>query len=55
MFGTENPGTGTYKDPATGQMLDDLKPVIEGLSVSDQDKKNVFENVARKVFPRYKD
>ena len=26
MFGTENPGTGTYKDPKTGKMLDDLKP-----------------------------
>jgi hypothetical protein len=35
-------------------MLDDLKPVIEGLSISDQDKKNVFEDVAKKVFPRFK-
>ena len=55
MFGTENPGTGTYKDPKTGKMLDDLKPVIETIpSISDADKKNVFENVARKVFPRAK-
>jgi 4-oxalmesaconate hydratase len=53
MFGTENPGTGTYKDPATGKMLDDLKPVIEGIeTIGEQDRKNVFEDVARKVFPR---
>lgn len=55
MFGTENPGTGSYKDPATGKMLDDLKPVIEGISsLSDSDKKNIFEETAKKVFPRFK-
>jgi len=55
MFGTENPGTGSYKDPSSGLMLDDLKPVIEGIgSLSDQDKKNIFEDVAKKVFPRFK-
>ncbi|MCG3773971.1 MAG: hypothetical protein JW395_0788 [Nitrospira sp.] len=55
MFGTENPGTGTYKDPATGKMLDDLKPVIETIpGIKEQDKKNVFEDVTRKVFPRFK-
>ena len=55
MFGTENPGTGSYRDPGTGKMLDDLKPVIEGISsLTDQDKKNIFEDVPKKVFPRYK-
>jgi predicted TIM-barrel fold metal-dependent hydrolase len=55
MFGTENPGTGSYKDPQSGLMLDDLKPVIEGIgSLSDQDRKNIFEDVAKKVFPRFK-
>jgi 4-oxalmesaconate hydratase len=54
MFGTENPGTGSYKDPKSGKMLDDLKPVIEAIQVPDADKKNVFEDVARKVFPRAK-
>lgn len=55
MFGTENPGTGSYRDPASGKMLDDLKPVIEGISsLSDQDKKNIFEDVPKKVFPRFK-
>ena len=56
MFGTENPGTGSYKDPKTGKMLDDLKPEIKGIEeITPQDRKNVFEDVARKVFPRYKD
>jgi len=55
MFGTENPGTGTYKDPKSGKMLDDLKPVIESIpGLTDQDRKNVFEDVAKKVFPRFK-
>jgi hypothetical protein len=55
MFGTENPGTGSYKDPQTGKMLDDLKPVIEGIStVTAQDRKNIFEDVPKKVFPRFK-
>ncbi len=54
MFGTENPGTGSYKDPATGKMLDDLKPVIEGVpGISAQDCKNVFEDVAKQVFSRF--
>ena len=55
MFGTENPGTGSYKDPKTGKMLDDMKPEIEGIStLNAQDKKNIFEDVAKKVFPRFK-
>jgi 4-oxalmesaconate hydratase len=55
MFGTENPGTGSYKDPKTGKMLDDMKPVIEGIAgLTAQDKKNIFEDVAKKVFPRFK-
>lgn len=55
LFGTENPGTGSYKDPVSGLILDDLKPVIEGIaSLSAQDKKNIFEDVPKKVFPRFK-
>jgi predicted TIM-barrel fold metal-dependent hydrolase len=55
MFGTENPGTGSYKDPATGQLLDDLKPVIESITaLTEQDRKHIFEDVPKKVFPRFK-
>ena len=41
------------KDPKTGKMLDDLKPVIEGIpGITQQQKQDVFETTARKVFPR---
>jgi hypothetical protein len=34
--------------------LDDLKPVIESIDwLSDSDKKNVFEDTAKKAFPRF--
>lgn len=55
MFATENPGTGSYQDPKTGKMLDDTKPVIESIEwLSDQDKKNIFEDNARRCFTRAK-
>ena len=55
MFGTENPGTGSAQDPATGKWLDDTKPDIEGISwLTEEDKANVFENVARAAHPRFK-
>ena len=54
MFGTERPGTGSSKDPNTGLWLDDLKPVIEDIDwLTDEDRANVFENVARECFPRF--
>ena len=56
MFGTENPGTGSAQDPVTGKWLDDTKPDIEGISwLTEEDKANVFENVARAAHPRFKD
>ncbi len=55
MFGTEKPGTGSYQDPKTGKWLDDLKPDIEGISwLTEQDKKNVFEDVVKQCFSRFK-
>ena len=55
MFGTENPGTGSWRWPKTGMMLDDTKPLIESIDwLTAQDKKNVFEDVAKKVFTRFK-
>lgn len=51
MFGTEKPGTGTVKDPETGRDMDDLKPVIEGLTcLTDADRASIFELNARAVF-----
>jgi 4-oxalmesaconate hydratase len=55
LFGTENPGSGSSKDPATGRWLDDLKPVIQGIAwLSDTDLGRIFEDNARAVFPRYR-
>ena len=54
MFGTENPGSGSSRDPATGKMLDDLRPVIEGISwLGPEDRGRIFEANARAVFPRF--
>jgi len=51
MFGTERPGAGTAKDPATGEWMDDTRPLIESIAgLSDADKKKIFEDNARKVF-----
>jgi OH-DDVA meta-cleavage compound hydrolase len=51
MFGTERPGAGTAKDPATGKWLDDTRPLIEDIkSITAADRKKIFEDNARKVF-----
>jgi 4-oxalmesaconate hydratase len=53
LFGTEAPGTGAAVDPATGLSLDDLKPVIDGLStITDDDRRLIFEENARAVYGR---
>jgi 4-oxalmesaconate hydratase len=54
MFGTENPGTGSFRWPRSGKMLDDTRPLIESIDwLTEQDKKNIFEDVAKKVFTRF--
>jgi 4-oxalmesaconate hydratase len=51
MFGTERPGAGTAKDPVTGDWMDDTRPMIEGIgSITDADRKKIFEDNARDVF-----
>jgi len=55
LFGTENPGSGSAHNPATGRSFDDLRPVIEGFDfLSAQDRAQIFEESALKVFPRLK-
>ena len=54
LFGTENPGSGSSKDPRTGAWLDDLKPVIESVQwLSETDRGRIFEDNVRAVFPRF--
>lgn len=51
MFGTERPGAGTAKDPATGKWIDDTKPMIESISwLSETDKKKILCDNAVALF-----
>ena len=54
LFATENPGTGSATDPKTGRAYDDLKPVIEEMSLlTQQDRRNVFECNCRRLYTRF--
>lgn len=51
VFGTERPGVGTARNPATGKWMDDVKVYIDGFVwLSDADKKLIFEDNAKKLF-----
>ncbi|MBE3557444.1 MAG: amidohydrolase [Firmicutes bacterium] len=53
LFGTENPGTGTVIDPATGRTFDDVKPMIDSIEwLSAADRQLIYEDNARKVYSR---
>lgn len=53
LFGTENPGSGSAANPATGKSFDDIKPLIDSIeSLTDQDRRNIFEENARRLFSR---
>jgi 4-oxalmesaconate hydratase len=55
LFGTENPGSGSAMNPETGRTFDDIKPVIESIDfLNEEDRKNIFEENARRLFPRLK-
>jgi predicted TIM-barrel fold metal-dependent hydrolase len=55
LFGTERPGSGSTTDPSTGRPFDDLRPVIESMDfLTDEERSDIFERNARRVFPRLK-
>ncbi|HEV8413243.1 MAG TPA: amidohydrolase family protein [Bryobacteraceae bacterium] len=55
MFGTENPGSGSAPNPETGKPFDDIKPLIDAIqTLTDQDRRNIFEDNARRLFSRLK-
>jgi 4-oxalmesaconate hydratase len=55
MFGTENPGSGSAPNPETGKPFDDIKPLIDAIqTLSDEDRRNIFEDNARRLFSRLK-
>ncbi len=47
-----NGGRGARHRSGDGQLLDDTKRYIDALSISDADKRRIFEGNARRVFPR---
>ncbi len=52
LFGSEMVGAVRGIDPQTGQYFDDTKRYIDALDISAEDKANVFEHNARRVYPR---
>lgn len=55
LLGTERPGSGGAIDPRTGRSMEDFRYIIDRLeSLSDEDRKLIYEDNARKVFPRFK-
>ena len=52
LFGSEMIGAVRGIDPQTGQYFDDTKRYIDAADISDAERANIFENNARRVFPR---
>jgi 4-oxalmesaconate hydratase len=53
LFGTEKPGTGSALDPQSGAWLDDVKRTIDSIDwLTDTDRKNIYEDNARELYPR---
>jgi 4-oxalmesaconate hydratase len=55
VFGTENPGSGTAMNPETGRAFDDIKALVDDIDLlTAQDRANIYEHNARRLFPRLK-
>jgi 4-oxalmesaconate hydratase len=52
LFGSEMVGAVRGIDPETGNYFDDTKRYIDALTISEADKRRIFEGNARRVFPR---
>src|SRR5438876_12444995 len=53
LFGSEMVGAVRGIDPQTGQYFDDTKRYIDQVSsLSDEDRRKIFEGNARRVYPR---
>jgi 4-oxalmesaconate hydratase len=52
LFGSEMVGAVRGIDPRTGQYYDDTKRYLDALPLSDGDRKKLFEDNARRVYPR---
>ena len=54
LFASEMVGAVRGIDPETGQYFDDTKRYIDASTLSAAQKKNVFEDNAKRVFTRWK-
>ena len=52
LFGSEMVGAVRGIDPTTGHYFDDTKRYVDALTISDENKRKVFELNARRVYPR---
>jgi predicted TIM-barrel fold metal-dependent hydrolase len=51
LFGSEKPGTGSVRDPATGRWFDDIRLLIDDIGwLTDQDRTRLFEANAAELF-----
>ena len=51
MFGSEKPGVGSTRDPATGRWIDDIHLLIDDIEWLDDGERNqLFESTARELF-----
>lgn len=53
LFASEMVGAVRGIDPETGHYFDDTKRYIDDSSLADADKRKIFEDNARRVFPRF--
>ena len=52
VFGSEMVGAVRGIDPTTGHHFDDTRRYIDALAIPSADKQKIFENNARRIFPR---
>ncbi len=52
LFGSEMVGAVRGIDPQTGNYFDDTKRYLDALDLTEQERYNVFEGNARRVYPR---
>ena len=50
LFGTEKPGTGSQRDPATGRWFDDIHLLIDEIGLDEAARQAVYEDNARALF-----
>jgi 4-oxalmesaconate hydratase len=52
LFGSEMVGAVRGIDPTTGHYYDDTKRYVDKIALNETDKRKVYEDNARKVYPR---